>query len=426
MCSMDVNQSIYLCFARRNFCHAQKSSKKGIQHPAHDVPLQESLIVKDNTSVSQIRMMVWGVNWNKQYGSDIIQCPKQQCSVTYDQTELNNSDVIIVHLHTYLAEGLPSVRFPHQKWVISSEESSESRPVLKKHWNLFNATCTYKASSDIQTLSIIFTEKTRKTHTVSMHQSNGNPKKLVAWVASHCKTCSQREEYVKMLQKHITVNIYGECGNMKCAEVTGYYSTKLFSSPCFQMINATYLFYLAFENTICDDYMTEKTLRTLELDVVPVVYGGANYSKILPHKSFINIEDFNSAQHLAEYLQYLAQNPEEYREYFQWKKKYEYVYENIYHPEYTIYSECAMCDYFVKTRNDPPRTVNLEEFWSVRRNCRDPFWMDSNEMASKNLIPVQEFQKAFEHEYLYSDCRRCKPGHATNMISLFGGLKQYI
>ena len=36
--------------------------------------------------------------------------------------------------------------------------------------------------------------------------------KLVFWLVSHCKSDNKREEYVKQLQKHINVDIYGGCG----------------------------------------------------------------------------------------------------------------------------------------------------------------------------------------------------------------------
>jgi alpha-1,3-fucosyltransferase len=37
-------------------------------------------------------------------------------------------------------------------------------------------------------------------------------------------------------------------------------------------------------------------------DVVPVVYGGANYSLYAPPHSYINLDDFQSVDHLAQYL----------------------------------------------------------------------------------------------------------------------------
>ncbi len=41
-------------------------------------------------------------------------------------------------------------------------------------------------------------------------------KKLVFWVVSNCHTHSRREDYVKIMQKYIDVDVYGACGPLKC------------------------------------------------------------------------------------------------------------------------------------------------------------------------------------------------------------------
>lgn len=58
------------------------------------------------------------------------------------------------------------------------------------------------------------------------------------------------------------------------------------------------------------------------LNVVPVVYGGANYSLFAPPNSYINALDFESPRALAEYLRMLTRQPDEYEKYFEWKNHY--------------------------------------------------------------------------------------------------------
>jgi hypothetical protein len=43
---------------------------------------------------------------------------------------------------------------------------------------------------------------------------------------------------------------------------------------CFDDLSANHSFYLAFENSNCQDYITEKFWRTLTKPVIPVVMGG--------------------------------------------------------------------------------------------------------------------------------------------------------
>lgn len=79
----------------------------------------------------------------------------------------------------------------------------------------------------------------------------------------------------------------------------------------------------------------------LHHDVVPVVYGGADYAKLAPNGSYIDYRDFKSgklwkqsltvknypsklffvkAADLAAYLRYLDKNDEEYLKYFAWRR----------------------------------------------------------------------------------------------------------
>ena len=64
-----------------------------------------------------------------------------------------------------------------------------------------------------------------------------------------------------------------------------------------------YRFYLAFENSMCRDYVSEKVFqRMADSLVIPIVMGGANYSAHLPPHSYINVEDFKSPKELASHL----------------------------------------------------------------------------------------------------------------------------
>jgi alpha-1,3-fucosyltransferase len=84
----------------------------------------------------------------------------------------------------------------------------------------------------------------------------------------------------------------------------------------------------------------------MSADVVPVVYGGANYTLYAPPHSYINVDDFDTIEQLGEHLRYstvrirvrflsrnskitsfwcsryLIANPGEYLKYFWWKDFY--------------------------------------------------------------------------------------------------------
>lgn len=74
------------------------------------------------------------------------------------------------------------------------------------------------------------------------------------------------------------------------------------AAPCDDMLRAEYKFYLAFENSWCPDYVTEKFIRPFVYDAVPIFLGGADYSHFAPPHSYINARDFESPKALADYL----------------------------------------------------------------------------------------------------------------------------
>ena len=91
----------------------------------------------------------------------------------------------------------------------------------------------------------------------TLKQKTAKKEKLVAWMVSNCKTHSQREDFVKELQNHIPVDIYGECGKLKCKHLEND------QNHCLQNIEDNYKFYLSFENSICNEYVTEKFWQPL-------------------------------------------------------------------------------------------------------------------------------------------------------------------
>lgn len=88
------------------------------------------------------------------------------------------------------------------------------------------------------------------------------------------------------------------------------------------MLNRDYKFYLAFENSNCKDYITEKFFEIgLGRNILPIVMGPPRkeYEKYAPLQSFIHVDDFESEAELAQYLLMLNRNDELYNEYFQYK-----------------------------------------------------------------------------------------------------------
>ena len=101
---------------------------------------------------------------------------------------------------------------------------------------------------------------------------NNTKTKLAAAVISNCGHNSRRLEYIENLKKYISVDVFGKCGSKKCIETT--------HKGCKETISKEYKFYFAFENSLCNDYITEKFFSILSLDIVPVVLGGRPWEEI--------------------------------------------------------------------------------------------------------------------------------------------------
>lgn len=189
---------------------------------------------------------------------------------------------------------LPVRRSPHQKYAYVSIESADNYPLCSNRYDeYFNWTWTYKLDSDTRWGYIVVRDKTGRMvgpnkgmHwmkwedmlpvTDELKEQLRKKTKMAAWFVSNCRTRSRRERFVAVLRsqlkKHsnMTLDIYGKCSHSQCPSG---------NESCNQMIRDDYFFYLSFENAFSEDYVTEKLLHAVQNNAIPVVYGGADYSR---------------------------------------------------------------------------------------------------------------------------------------------------
>ncbi|XP_067681605.1 alpha-(1,3)-fucosyltransferase C-like [Haliotis asinina] len=216
------------------------------------------------------------------------------------------ADGIIVHAPTLRTNTIPN-NTDDKIWVFFGLEpplhflDTYKNPTWR---NRFSLTMTYRLDSDVPSPygRLVYRD---------VPEDNGHYRKIVeqksrpvAWFVSSCLTQSRREEYVSQLQTYISVDVYGKCGTMNCSSEG--------EGSCLRLLNTTYKFYLAFENSLCVDYVTEKFFKTFDTTTVPVVRGGADYAKLFPEGTFINADDFSGPRHLGQYLDDLDKNETAY------------------------------------------------------------------------------------------------------------------
>ncbi|EPB74943.1 hypothetical protein ANCCEY_05960 [Ancylostoma ceylanicum] len=146
------------------------------------------------------------------------------------------------------------------------------------------------------------------------------------------------------------VDIYGSCGK-----------GSLTKEAAQRVIRNNYKFYLAFENSNCLQYITEKFwINALSTNVVPIVMGAPkeDYMRVAPPHSFIHVDDYEP-QELAKYLTYLNNNDTAYNEYFRWTSYGRIVGSNFY---------CRLCSF---VQSPPTKSYDsLDTWWRNTGECQ--------------------------------------------------------
>nr|XP_046230266.1 alpha-(1,3)-fucosyltransferase 7 isoform X2 [Scatophagus argus]XP_046230267.1 alpha-(1,3)-fucosyltransferase 7 isoform X2 [Scatophagus argus] len=235
------------------------------------------------------------------------------CRVVDQRSLFPSADVVVFH-NKELVQGnqkLPlDLPRPHgQRWAWMSLEGPVSNGNLQQFANIFNLTITYRRDADITVpYGELLPKEEHLVEDVPLNKSF-----LVCWVVSNYRRQHKRSQVYRELRARIPVKVYGH-----------WTKTRLNSRALLPTISHCY-FYLAFENSIAKDYITEKLWRNAyQGGAVPVALGPSlgDYKAVAPPNSFIHVDEFASVKDLANYLQQLAQDKERYSEYFTWKRQW--------------------------------------------------------------------------------------------------------
>ena len=288
----------------------------------------------------------------------------ESCEITRDPQRFEDSHAVVFHAKDLpISKGLARLRskspFINQLWVYFNLESPINTRKLRQNEMLFNFTITPMRSSD---LYHPYGYHFAKAETEVEQEKDFYETKIrfIAWCVSNCKV-EYRNGYVKIMQKYTTVDVYGGC--------SGLFGTSSVcereSHGCNKFL-ATYKFYLAFENSLCEDYVTEKYWGALHRGNVPIVMA-ANNDTMIPG-SYINVLDFKTVRDLVKYLEFLDGNREAYMKYFLWRSNFELDFlpgdsrrSDIWLPQF--------CDILLDRDWSQRKIVNISHFYSVENNC---------------------------------------------------------
>ena len=288
--------------------------------------------------------------------------------ITYDKQRFAESDLVVFH-----ARDMPTLRHLKallkerpmpQRWVFALWESPNHFSYTKPFHGIFNLTWTYRRDSDIwgpygSYIQLSSEDPIDGHQKIPLKDFTRAKSKIVAWIVSNCEA-KLRLKFVLELKRFIKIDVFGKCSGRIFGESRSCAKTRQSKFDCLKK----YKFYLSFENALCEDYITEKYWDNLgEENVIPVVMGGADYTKLAIPGSYINVLDFKSVKQLAEYLHYLNKNDTAYNEYFKWRQKYQ-VLTGI---GMTL---CNICQWFASKISPETKVYDdLTEYWVQKGRC---------------------------------------------------------
>lgn len=205
-------------------------------------------------------------------------CPYYRCRSTKD---VQNADAVIF-IATKLKRAAPPSfkRNTNQIWIFKTIEAPSRFSWFlhlknEKLRTFFNWTITYKLDSDIPISYGKLLEKSDEEipRDKDYDAIFDSKTKMTAWFVSHCPVRSERAMYVERMRKRMDVDVFGKCGDKLCGmaeKVAGVTRMRRVAdnTTCFPMLSAGYKFYLAFENSLCQEYITEKYFKLFQVCLV--------------------------------------------------------------------------------------------------------------------------------------------------------------
>ncbi|KAK3095661.1 hypothetical protein FSP39_017289 [Pinctada imbricata] len=313
-------------------------------------------------------------------------CPVR-CEIITDVKKSVTADVVIMQADMVTNRKLP-IKQANQIWVLSEYESPHNmkdarRPlvlkdVLDQYKRKFNWTMGYRRDSDFVVTHgrFVLRDTMDNKYLNRLGLLMKTKKKTSTWFNSHCPTLSFREKYGNMLKKHTQLDIFGTCGKVlkECNPEVRHRESFGFSKDghgrCMDFIDEQYKFFMSFENSLCWDYVTEKSLqRIMPHYIVPVVRTYANHTLFHPPGSIVDTSQFDSIESLGNFLSSIEE--ESYKAFYSWRKHY--IHENL--NNMWMENMCRICE----------RSYHREKYTRVYEDIHKWIWAPNGRPVCKRI-----------------------------------------
>ncbi|CAJ0588730.1 unnamed protein product [Cylicocyclus nassatus] len=305
--------------------------------------------VNENIEVKKTPLIVvWTKYWNEDMLKMLMPATENcayQCKLI-DRTELNNqtASAYLFHGPNIVLTDLPAQGPNHLNILIARESPLQLKKInslqqaSRSYYNnplqslfakeelprnYFNITITYKRSSryffPYGQLVPISPGDSRDSIFTKEEVRIALKKKKNGVLFYNCNTSSETL-YLENIRKLGATEIIEEdkCERRISAGISA--GSALCKPDCSSNdLVATHRFYIAFEDDICDDFISEKFYDQFSQLLVPIVRKRRIYRDAgVPRHSFIAVDDFDNFEDLREYLELLRRNDTEYLRYFEW------------------------------------------------------------------------------------------------------------
>ncbi|XP_061719866.1 alpha-(1,3)-fucosyltransferase C-like [Cydia pomonella] len=317
-------------------------------------------------------------------------CPVNNCVFTTNKDLLNLSafDAIVFGENILTSVNRPRERSPHQIFVFMSNESSYKYPACELYNDdYFNWTFTYRFDSDVLWRPFVVRDLAGDTVAPSAEvvwtilrnfvplRSNikstlRSKMRAIVWIVDDCSFAGY--DYLLRLEKHLYH--FG----LKLYKHRHFKKSSLYYSD---ILPQNYQFVLGFENSIVKDYVSQKVMEGYRNYAVPVVYGGANYSRFLPPGSYINARETHP-YNLAQAIYEATRSQEAYKSYFKWR--------NYYSIEEDHSSLCDLCAALNGDKSKyAPAKKTFRVWWNSPHNMHRCLPTDYSDVEKLDNLTIQ-------------------------------------
>ena len=355
------------------------------------------------------------LNWMQPWFREAArtQC-STECIISEDTRHLKESDVVLFHAPTHgKSEGggkgkpIPDRKIvaSHATYAFLSMEQPKYVPVMMQMEYLktnFDLMITYSSSTKYPEsgipnmpityypLNVVSPEAVLRPPKPIAEKTGYGTGVTVAAFVSNCKAAGadKRAAYLQELMKYIPVHSYGGCAkNRDEPEMPHDPEWPAIAQKRARKVNvlSNYKFYFAFENSVVDDYVSEKIFEGLFAGTVPIYKGAPRVGEFMPSTdSYIDASNLKPLE-LANLLKNITSDTDRYNSYFAYKSRplsesFKQVALNSYtHPN----TACRLCDYAKQVKN-------------ARINGSNPHFTD---MQFKGSVVANEKLRYIRHDW---------------------------